>query len=60
MIQLKRDYQIDGIRKSCKLLAACLLRLDEEIQPGFSTYHIERLCHDFIKQHHAIPSCLGY
>ena len=60
MIQLKRDYQIDGIRKSCKLLAECLLRLDEEIKPGISTYDIDRRCHDFIKQHHAIPSCLGY
>lgn len=60
MIQLKRDYQIDGIRKSCKLLAECLLRLDEIIAPGISTYDVDRFCYDFIKQHHAIPSCLGY
>ena len=43
MIQLKNDREIDMIRKSGKVLAECLLSLDEVISEGISTYDIDRI-----------------
>jgi len=60
MITLKSPEQIEGIRKSCKMLAECLYSLDDVIKPGISTWDIDKICYDFIKKRHAIPSCLGY
>ena len=60
MIQLKNDREIDMIRKSGKVLAECLLSLDEVITEGISTYDIDRIAHEFIVKHHGYPSCLGY
>lgn len=60
MIQLKNDREIDMIRKSGKVLAECLLSLDEVISEGISTYDIDRIAHEFIVKHHGYPSCLGY
>ena len=60
MIQLKNSTEIAKIRESGKILAECLLSLDEVIKPGISTWDVDRIAHEFIKKHHAIPSCLGY
>ncbi|MDD7588205.1 type I methionyl aminopeptidase [Bullifex porci] len=60
MIQLKRPHEIEGIRTSGKVLAECLLRLDEIIKEGVSTWDIDKFCYSFIKEHRGIPSCLGY
>ena len=60
MIQLKNEREIDKIRSSGKVLAQCLLSLDEVIKPGISTYDIDRIAHEFIVKHHGLPSCLGY
>lgn len=60
MIQLKDDYQIDKIRKSCKLLAEMFEVVGPQITEGISTYDIDKLCEDFMKKHHAIGPCKGY
>ena len=43
MILLKTEEQIDGIRKSCKLLAQLLDTLEGKIVPGMSTLDIDRM-----------------
>ncbi len=60
MIQLKNRQEIEGIRKSGHLLADLFRHLDTQIGEGMSTYDVDKICHDFMKRHHAIPSCLGY
>lgn len=60
MITLKSPKEIQKIRKSGKVLAECLLSLEEVIRPGISTWDIDRIAHEFITAHHGIPSCLGY
>ena len=60
MIQLKDDYQVDQIRKSCKLLAEMFEVVGPQIVEGISTYDIDRLCEDFMKKNHAKGPCKGY
>ena len=60
MILLKTEEQIDGIRKSCKLLAQLLDALEGKIVPGMSTLDIDRMCHDFIIRHGGKPAFLNY
>ncbi len=60
MIELKNREEIEGIRTSGHLLADLFRHLDGMIGEGMSTYDVDKICLDFIKKHHAIPSCLGY
>ncbi len=60
MIQLKSPRDIEGIRKSGKLLARLFDEIGPQIQAGMSTYDADKLCDDFIRRHHAVASCKGY
>ena len=60
MIQLKNRQEIEGIRKSGHLLADLFRHLDGQIAEGMSTYEVDKICHDYIKKHHAVASCYGY
>ena len=60
MILLKTNEQIDGIRRSCKLLAQLLDSLDGRIVAGMSTWDIDQICHDFIIRHGGKPAFLHY
>ena len=60
MIELKSDRDIEGIRKSCKLLAELFEEVGPQIQAGMSTLDVDSLCHDFMKRHHASGPCKGY
>ena len=51
MIHLKNESQIDGIRKSCKLLAQLFEELIPELKAGMSTADIDALCVAFITKH---------
>lgn len=48
------------MRKSCKLAAEVLVFIEPHIQPGVSTETLNTLCHNFIVEHKAYPSCLNY
>lgn len=60
MIQLKDKYQMDMIRKSCKLLSQMFEEVGPEIKEGISTYDVDRLCESFMKKHHVKGPCKGY
>jgi methionyl aminopeptidase len=49
-----------GMRKAGRLAAQTLDYITPFVVPGVSTGHLDRLCHDFIVQHGAIPAPLGY
>jgi methionyl aminopeptidase len=48
------------MREAGALAAACLDMVEQKIEIGMTTEEIDKLCHDFIIAHNAIPACLDY
>ena len=57
-IHKAEDYQ--GMRNAGKLGAEVLDFITPHVVPGVSTGELDRLCHDFIIEHDAIPAPLNY
>jgi methionyl aminopeptidase len=49
-----------GMRAAGRLAAEVLDMVTEHVQPGISTEQLDRICHDFIIAHGAIPAPLNY
>ena len=60
MIRLKNEKQIDGIRKSCKMLSAMYRDLIPLVKPGVETIELDRWVRSWIKQAGGKPVFLGY
>jgi len=60
VIRLKNEKQIDGIRKSCKLLSAMYKELIPLVKPGIQTIEIDQWVQNWIKKSGGIPVFLGY
>ena len=60
MIRLKNDNQIDGIRKSCKMLSAMYRELIPLVKPGVKTIDIDQWVISWIKKAGGKPAYLGY
>ncbi len=59
-ISIKSEREIQLMRETCKLAANTLQFIEPYIKPGISTEDINKLCHDYIVEHGAYPSCLNY
>jgi methionyl aminopeptidase len=60
MIRLKTEKQIDGIRKSCKMLSAMYRELIPLVKPGVETIELDRWVQNWIKRAGGKPVFLGY
>jgi len=60
MIRLKNEKQIDGIRKSCKMLSAMYRELIPLVKPGIQTIDIDNWVQNWIKKAGGRPVFLGY
>jgi methionyl aminopeptidase len=60
MIRLKNEKQIEGIRKSCKMLSAMYRELIPLVKPGIETIDIDRWVRDWIKRSGGRPAFLNY
>jgi len=60
MIRLKNEKQIDGIRKSCKMLSAMYRELIPQVKPGVETIELDRWVRNWIKHAGGKPAFLGY
>jgi methionyl aminopeptidase len=60
LIRIKNEKQIDGIRKSCKLLSAMYRELIPLVKPGVQTIEIDQWVQNWIKKAGGIPVFLGY
>lgn len=60
MIILKNNEEIERIRESGRLAARTLDFASTQLQPGVTTGYLDKLIHDFIRDHGAIPATLGY
>lgn len=59
MIILKTIEELRLMRESAQLVSKTLGMLAKEIKPGVTTIHLDKLAHDFIKDHGAEPGFLG-
>ena len=50
----------ESMRRAGKLAAETLDIITPEVGPGVTTERLDRLCHDFIVGHGAVPAPLGY
>jgi len=60
LIRLKNEKQIDGIRKSCKLLSAMYRELIPLVKPGVQTIEIDQWVQNWIKKAGGRAVFLGY
>ena len=59
MIRLKNEKQIEGIRKSCRMLSAMYRELIPLVQPGVQTIDIDKWVQKWIKSAGGDPAFLG-
>jgi methionyl aminopeptidase len=57
---VKTEDEIALIRESSLLIGKTQAMLAAHIRPGISTWELDQLVHDFIKDHGAYPGFLGY
>jgi methionyl aminopeptidase len=60
MVTIKKDDEIELMRRSGKLAAEVLLMIAPYIKPGVTTNELNDRCHDFILDHGAVPAPLNY
>ncbi len=60
LITIHKAEDYVGMRKAGKLAAEVLDFITPHVVPGISTGELDRLCHDFIVEHDAIPAPLNY
>lgn len=59
MIHLKTIEELRLMRESAQLVSKTLGMLAKEIKPGVTTLYLDKLAHDFIKDHGGYPAFLG-
>lgn len=57
---LKNKEEIELMYHSAQLVSKTLGMLAKEIKPGINTLYLDKLAHDFIKDHGGEPAFLGY
>ena len=59
-IPLHGPEDFEGMRKAGQLAAACLDMITPHVVPGITTEALDKLLHDFMLDHGAVPATLGY
>jgi len=59
MIRLKNEKQIEGIRRSCRMLSAMYTELIPLVKPGIQTLEIDRWVHSWIMKAGGRPAFFG-
>ncbi|MBR6677648.1 MAG: type I methionyl aminopeptidase [Oscillospiraceae bacterium] len=60
MITIKSPREMEAMRLAGKITAAARAFAGEMVKPGVTTQEIDKAVQQFIKQHGAVPSFLGY
>ena len=60
MITIKSEREIELIKEAGKLISLTFEYLEQFIKPGITTKDIDKLAYDFIIEHDAYPTCLGF
>jgi methionyl aminopeptidase len=59
-VKLHDAREFEGMRRAGVLAAETLDFIAPHVRPGVTTGELDRLCHDFIVGHGAVPAPLGY
>jgi len=59
-ITLHSDADFAGMRAAGRLAAETLDMITAHVRPGITTLALDKICHDHILAHHAIPAPLNY
>jgi methionyl aminopeptidase len=59
-ITIHRPEDFAGMRAAGRLAAETLDMIAPHVRPGVTTGALDRLCHDFITSHNAVPAPLNY
>jgi len=59
-IKVHTAADLEGMRRAGRLAAEVLDFITPHVTPGITTEALDRLCHDFITRHGAIPAPLNY
>ncbi len=59
-LQIMSPREIEKMRTTCRLAADVLDYIGPFVQPGVHTLELDRLCHEYIVDHGAIPAPLNY
>lgn len=60
MVIIKSSEEIEMIRRSGRLASRTLDMAGEHLKPGLTTGQLDKLIHEFILDHDAVPATLGY
>ena len=60
MIIYKTEAEIALMKQSALLVSKTLTEVAKVLKAGVTTLEIDKLCADFVRDHHAIPSFLNY
>ncbi len=60
MIRIKNQRQLEGIRKSCRLLADVFNEIEQHVAPGVSTAELDKIAENSIRKAGGEPAFLGY
>ncbi|MFN3924257.1 MAG: M24 family metallopeptidase, partial [Pseudarthrobacter sp.] len=58
--EVKSPETIEKIRIAGKIAAQAIVEVGKHIQPGVTTDQLDKVGHEFLLDHHAYPSTLGY
>ncbi|MDN3481663.1 type I methionyl aminopeptidase [Arthrobacter sp. APC 3897] len=58
--EVKSPETIEKIRAASKIAAQAIVEVGRHIAPGVTTDELDRVGHEFLLDHHAYPSTLGY
>ena len=59
-ITIHKPEDFAGMRRAGRLAAEALDMIAPHVRPGATTAELDRLCHEFILAHGAVPAPLGY
>ena len=60
MIVLKTSRELGLMKEACVISARALKLAGEAVEPGVSTYEIDKIAHDYIVSQGAVPNFLNY
>ncbi|AOZ72753.1 type I methionyl aminopeptidase [Boudabousia tangfeifanii] len=58
--EIKSEETIEKIRAAGEIAANAIVEVGKAIAPGVTTDELDRIAHEYLCDHDAYPSCLGY
>ena len=60
MVTIKSKAEIEKMREACKIAALAQKAIEEAIKPGISTWELDKIAENTMRNHGAIPAEKGY